>query len=128
MPEAPKPVALILCDRIEVNVATAQMSLVGIFHHRRFRSFPTAAQRFTAYVALHGGEGEGRISLDIARANTEATIYTYQRWTGFPDPDLITTFEAPVRRCAFPEPGRYIVTLRFDGEILADRVLDIFQE
>lgn len=128
MPKPPEPVALVLRERMHIDTQAVQMSLVGIFHSRRFRSFPTAGQRFTAYVALHGGEGEGTMQLTIAKADTEEVIHETERWRAFADPDLITMYEGPVQNCVFPAPGRYIVTLRFDGEIVTQRVLDIFQE
>ncbi len=124
----PELVSLVLCDRIEMNPAARQYSLVGLFHSRRFASFPSPVQEFSAYAALHGGVGEGRITLVIAHAATEEEVYRFQRWTAFPGRGLISTFEAPVRKCVFPEPGRYFVTLRFEDMILTHRPLDIFQE
>jgi hypothetical protein len=80
------------------------------------------------YAALHGGEGQGTMHLMVAKADTEEIIYETKKWRGFSDPDLITTYEEIVRDCTFPTPGRYIITLRFDGEIVTQRVLDIRQE
>jgi hypothetical protein len=128
MPKAPEPVALVLCERMHVDPQLVQMSLVGIFHSRRFPSFPTPPQRFTVYVALHGGDGQGTMQLTLAKADTEETIYESEKWRGFSDPDLMTTYEQAVKDCIFPAAGRYIVTLRFDGEIVTQRVLDIRQE
>jgi hypothetical protein len=128
MPTAPKPVSLVLCDHMHVDPQLGQMSLVGIFHSRRFASFPTPPQRFTVYVALHGGEGQGTMHLTVAKADTEETIYQTKKWRGFSDPDLTMTYEEIVRSCIFPRMGRYIVTLRFDGEIVTQRVLDVLKE
>jgi hypothetical protein len=128
MPTAPDPVALVLCERMHVDPQAAQMSLVGIFHSRRFGSFPTPPQRFTVYVALHGGDGQGTMHLTLAKAHTEEVIYETQKWRGFADPDLITTYEEIIRHCVFPAAGRYTITLRVDGEIVTQRILDILQE
>jgi len=128
MPKAPEPVALVLCEKMHVDPQAAQMSLVGIFHSRRFPTFPTPPQRFTVYAALHGGEGEGTMQLMVAKADTEAEIHKSEKWRGFADPDLTTMYEGIIPNCVFPSAGRYIVTLRFDGEIVSQRVLDIFQE
>ena len=56
MPKEPKPVGLILCDRLHVDPSTGKMSLVGLFTLLRFPSFPTPARPFTAYALLYGGE------------------------------------------------------------------------
>jgi hypothetical protein len=128
MPKAPDPVPLILRERLQIDLQAVQMSLVGIFHSRRFSSFPTPPQRFTVYAALHGGEGQGTMRLTVARAATEETVYQVEKWRGFADPDLMTTYEEILTSCVFPGAGRYIITLRFDGAIVAQRVLDILQE
>jgi hypothetical protein len=127
MPKAPEPVALVLCEKMHIDPQAGKMSLVGVFQGLRFPSFPTPVQRFTAYAALHGGEGEGTMQLTIAKADTEVEVHNSTKWRGFADPDLITMYEGIVKDCVFPAPGRYIVTLRFDGDILTQRVLDILQ-
>ncbi len=124
----PDLVSLTLCNRIEVNPATGEYSLVGLFHSRRFASFPSPVQKLAVYLALHGGTGEGRMKLVIARAETEAPVYTHEIWRAFPGADLISIFELTVQRCVFPVAGRYLITLWFEDAILAQRVLDVFQK
>jgi hypothetical protein len=128
MPKAPKGVALIFCDRMQVDTATGELSLMGIFLGRRFRSFPTPVLQFTAFTLVTGGEGEGRMVLEIKRADSEAPIYRREKWAAFAHPDLLMMQEFPVRRCLFPSPGRYIATLTFEGDIVAQTVLDIARE
>jgi hypothetical protein len=127
MPKAPEPVALILCDGMHVDVSTAKLSLVGLFTSLRFASFPTPARPFTAYALLYGGEGEGRIRLEVKRADSEQPIYNQELWRGFV-PGLISTAEVKAARCAFPSPGRYIATLFFEDEIVAHTILDVYKE
>jgi hypothetical protein len=68
MPKAPEPVAIVLCKRTHVDPQAAQMFLVGVFHSRRFSSFPTRPPQFTVYAALHGGAGQGTMHLTMAKA------------------------------------------------------------
>ncbi len=128
MPRAPKGVSLVFCDRMQIDPSRAEMSLVGLFLARQFRTFPTPPQQFTAFTLLYGGQGEGRMVLDIKRADSEVRIYRYQRWTGFAFPDRVTMCEIPVTRCVFSSPGRYIAELKFEGEIVSQRVLDVVKE
>jgi len=128
MPKKPEPVELVLCEGLHFDVQAGKMSLVGVFNSRRFVSFPTPIQQFTVYAGLQGGEGQGTMRLTVSQADTEADLYQFESWRGFSDPDLIVMYEGIVRKVVFPEAGRYIVTLRFDGEIVADRILDVFQE
>jgi hypothetical protein len=127
MPKAPKSLSLMLCDGVQIDTAGPKLSLVGLFYSLRFPSFPTSVRVFTAYALLYGGEGEGRMNLDIKRADTEASCYSNELWRGFA-PGVISTAEIKVRKCRFPSPGRYIVTLFFEGEIVAQSVLDVMQE
>ena len=127
MENLPEPVALVLCQKISVAVETGY-SLIGLFQSRRSPTFPTAAQSFWVYVALHGGIGEGTMTLEIIFAETEKRISSYQRWVSFSDPDLMYNIEIPVRNFQFPTPGRYLCTLWFQDEILAHRTLDVSKE
>src|SRR4051812_40214665 len=114
MAKHPQVLGIILCERMEIDPGVGQLSLVGVLHALRFRQFPTPARKFTAYVALYGGEGEGTMELVCTRLETEEDTYSYRRWYAFPDPGMIVHLEIPIARCAFPAPGRYSWTLRFD--------------
>jgi hypothetical protein len=127
MPKEPESVGLILCDELHVDPSAGKMSLVGLFTSLRFPSFPTSIRLFTAYALLYGGEGEGRIRLEVKRADSEQPIYKQEVWRGFV-PGLISTAEVKATRCAFPSPGRYIVTLFFEDVIVAHTVLDVYKE
>jgi hypothetical protein len=121
----PDVVSLVLCDRLGVDLATGQVSLVGIFHHLSFRTFPSPFEKFTVWGTLYDGVGEGTIQLLINRLETESVIYTFTRWTAFPGRQLFVNVEIPIKRCAFPAPGRYELILRFDNKDLTRRYLDV---
>ena len=127
MPKKPEAVGLILCDTVHVDPSVGKMSLVGLFTSLRFPSFPTPIRPFTAYALLYGGEGEGRMRLEVKRADSEQWVYRKQIWRGF-IPGLISTAEVKTAGCAFPSAGRYIVTLFFEDEIVAHTVLDVYKE
>ena len=127
MVKMPKIVGLTLCDHIDVDLATGQFSLVGIFHSRHFRQFPSPVVRFTVYAALYGGKGEGTIELAVKQAGTEKDIYRLQKWLSFPDRQLVN-LELKVTRCVFPEAGRFLVSLRFDKQNVTNRTLNIARE
>ena len=127
MPKKPEAVGLILCDKVHVDPSVGKLSLVGLFTSLRFPAFPTSIRPFTAYALLYGGEGEGRIRVEVKRADSEQPIYNQVLWRGFV-PGLISTAEVKAARCAFPSPGRYIVTLFFEELIVAHTVLDVYKE
>jgi hypothetical protein len=64
----------------------------------------------------------------VLDAATEQMIYRYQHWYTVPSPDLPVHFLQRIQRCVFPLPGRYLASLRFEGEILTQSHLDVLQE
>jgi Family of unknown function (DUF6941) len=77
---------------------------------------------------LLGGDGEGTMELSVTQALTEVDVRTYQRWLGLPGRSTLVNVEIRVRGCVFEAPGRYAVTLRFDGQELTNRPFDVFRE
>jgi hypothetical protein len=76
---------------------------------------------------LLGGEGEGLVEFAVLSAATEKLISRHQHWYTVPAPDVPVHLLQRLKRCTFPMPGQYVVSLRFDGDILAQRHLDLFQ-
>lgn len=126
MMKLPEVVGLTLCERVEIDPLSGQLSLVGVFHFLPFSVFPSPAREFTLYGALFDGFGEGTMELVVTRAKTNEDIYIYQRWLSFPQRLGLVNLEIKVRRCLFPAPGRYGVSLRFDQKEAAVRSLNIF--
>jgi hypothetical protein len=111
---------------MEVDPARARLSLFGIFNDLYVSGPPPYLAEFTAYAALFGGEGEGKIELVVTRLETEEVVYRYQRWEGNPDPSQVRHLELRLRRCYFPALGRYGCQLRFDDHDLTWRPLNVF--
>jgi len=127
MIQLPTVLGLTLCERVEVDRAMDRFSLIGLFQSLRFSQYPTPPAAFTAYAALFDGIGEGTLELAVNQLATAITIYTYQRWMAFPGRMLTVHMEIKVTRCVFPAPGEYDVLLRFDGEELCRRRLDVYE-
>ncbi len=125
MIQVPVVAGLTLCEQMTIRTGGGgRMSLEGIFHARRFSQYPTPWQSFTVYGALTAGVGEGVLKLTITRLGTNDTIYTYQRWYAHPPERLVpVNLEIRVKTCAFPAPGRYLISLFFDNELASERTL-----
>jgi hypothetical protein len=128
MTKPPRIAALILCKRMEVIPARVEMSLVGVFNSLQFSTWPTPPYPFTVYTELYDAEGEGTMDLDVMRLETEQVIYRRPRWFASSDRGLTFPVEWRVRKCCFPAPGRYMLTLRLDGTELSRRFLDVKQK
>src|SRR5262245_51488523 len=101
MNRLPRPMSLVLCERLAFEGSPAKASLVGVFQFLVFSDFPTAPQAFTIYTALYGGKGEGTLELEIMRLETEEVIHRYRRWYHGTDPSAIVNVELLVKRCIF---------------------------
>jgi hypothetical protein len=117
---------VVLCEQMETDPQAARTSLVGLFHARQIRRFPSPRQVFTVYTTFFDGVGEGTMELVITRQETEREIYRYQRWQRLPGRGLPANVEIKVTKCVFPAPGRYALTLLLDGQEITTRFLDIF--
>ena len=128
MAKPPRAIGPILCRDVTIMPSQATMSLVGLFNSRSHAQWPSPLEPFFFYALLVGGEGEGLMEFAVLDAATEQMIYRYQHWYTVPSPDLPVHFLQRIQRCVFPLPGRYLVSLRFEGEILMQRHLDVLQE
>jgi hypothetical protein len=120
----PKVIGLTLCEKLEFDSQALRLSLVGVFHVLRYSAFPTAAQ-FAVYSTLYGGKGEGKMKLAINRLDTEAEIYSQVRWWAVLGPGMNVHLELKVKKCIFPIPGTYSLSLTIDGAELAFRYLAV---
>jgi hypothetical protein len=116
-----------MCEGLAIDTQRPKVSLVGVFHSLHFKEFPARPERFTVYAVLYDGVGEGKMELVITRQETEEDVNTYSKWVGFPGRGRIAHVEISLQKCSFPAPGRYRIMLRFDGNILTERLMDVFE-
>jgi hypothetical protein len=128
MIKLPHVIGLYPCERIDFNTQSGQVSLVGVFHSLHFRRFPALPRKFTVYAALYDGVGEGTIDLVVTQLETELDIYAYEKWYVFPGRGRLCHVGIPVTQCGFAAPGRYAMTLRFEGSEITQRLIDIFKD
>lgn len=125
-----RALGLIFCESLKVDPQTHQVSLVGLFQSRSFTKFPTKTDSFTVYSALTGPkpeEGTMELTVTDLRAQARRDVYRRRRWYTVPG-GLVYHLFVPVAIKGYQHPGRFLITLRFDGKILANRFLDVFEE
>jgi len=125
MAKPPRAVGPLLCRDVSFVPGAETMSLVGLFNGRSYSHWPSPVEPFFIYALLVGGEGDGVMDFAVLNAATEQLIYRYRQWYTVPAPDFPVHYLQRTQRCVFPAPGRYLVSLRFEGEILTQRHLDV---
>ena len=122
-----RAIGLILCESLEVDPETRQVSLAGLFQARAYSRFPSKGDSFTVYSALTGLRAEeGKMELIVTDLE-ERDAYKREWWYRVPG-GLVYHLSVPVKIKTYKAPGRYLISLRFDGRILANRFLDVFQK
>jgi len=128
MAKPPRAVGPLLCRDVTIVPSLAKLSLVGLFNARFYADWPSPIDPFFFYALFVGGEGDGLMEFVVLNATTELLVYRYRHWYTVPAPDVPVHFLQRLQRCVFPVPGRYLVALRFEGEILTQRPLDVLQD
>lgn len=125
MIKLPKVQEVILCREFAVDAAAHQASLMGLFQSLTFGSFPAHIPLFIVYFALYDGEGGAALRVTISRAVDESDVSRYSKWIGL-SPGHVSNQPIAITRCVFPAPGRYLILVHFDGQLIASRILDVF--
>lgn len=104
------------------------MSFAGVFQSMRLRTYPTGPLHFSVVTTLYGGEGRGIMQLVATRLETEEDVYWLERPIAFAGHGQAFHYEMVIRKLVLPAPGRYMFSLRLNGEELANRPLDVGRE
>lgn len=128
MIKLPDVIGMVLCDCLDFATFPGKPTLMGIFHALRFLHYPAPPRQFTAYCGLYDGVGDGTMELTMTHVQTGIDIHRLQKWYSFPRRLYHVNMEMNVHDCVFPFPGQYVIVLRFDGQELTHRYLDLYQE
>ena len=126
-PELPECIAIILCDDIFRDERTKKLVIVGTFNDIRAHSFPTVHRQLKVLFTLTNARGKYNIALSIENARTGDAIMTLEGPAELSDPLKIFDFDIGIVDLPIPEAGKYWVTLRADGEIIAQRPFTVTQ-
>jgi hypothetical protein len=125
MTPTPITLSLALCDHVIIEEGTAKASLIGCFDRLVVPGFPSPPRDFSFAAELTGGHGPGRISIRIARPDTDGPVRWLHGDVYFRDRLFVVRYRTRLTDCSFPVPGRYAVQLLVDGELADQRVLEV---
>lgn len=130
-PEEPTCLAILLCDDVYRDERTKKLVIVGTFNQVSSRVFPCAHQRMRVLFTLTNAKGDYDLALTIEHEKTGHEILGIKGKATLKDPLQISDFDVGIENLVLPEPGKYWVILKADGELiaqrpfLADRIVDI---
>jgi hypothetical protein len=123
----PQALGLTLCDRVIIEQGTRNPTLVGMFLARIVERFPSEPVAFSAFAPLMDGSGTGTIELVAVRLETDDQIYSQQGEVTFPHRFAIVNAHFRVSKIQFPAAGPYSFILLVDGELIAQRRVEVYQ-
>jgi hypothetical protein len=121
----PVAIGLTICEQVIVEEKTHNITLVNCLTRMRVREIPSEPHRLVVHARLTDGIGEGKISLEMVRLDTLDEISIQEAPAKFSHP--LQEFRAVFRvAISFPVEGHYQFRLLMDGEMIAQRMFQVF--
>lgn len=121
--ETPTCVSIILCDDLYRVMDGAKLAIIGTFNAIKAPNFPAVHSRMWALFTVTNCRGEYDFSLTIENASTGLPLFEVRGPFRQNDPSQIADFHLCLQGVVFPEPGKYWLVLKSDGEIIGQRPL-----
>ena len=119
MDELPVVKGLVVCERVEQDRRTGNVSVFGRFNQFRSAEYPTPPRLVSAFVALTNGSGVLPVTLTVVRLDTEEPIRVVRRDVLFADRLTEVRVVFHLSAFSFPVAGWYEFGLFVADEPLA---------
>lgn len=124
----PYPLAMVICEVIWQDPATAKRFLLGCFSSIAATRFPFTHPTIGIHVALTNGRGTVQFELRLVDANEEREpIWEVAGEVDFDNPHFVAELDFMIADVTFPLPGDYRFQLFASGEFLVERRLSIIE-
>ncbi len=110
---------LYLAERVDVDSASRNLTLVECFRTLSVAAIPTAPRPFAVVAYLANGSGRYPFAVRVTRLDTMDVIYSVGADLVFPNRLEEVRFVFRVERCVFPGAGAFEASLWVGGELLA---------
>lgn len=116
------PVArgLLLCDAVQLNAQTGNVTLVNCFNQLTAASFPCSGRAFCLVAFLSDGYGDLQVRVEVQHLESGRLIYIRKHELNIPDRLHEVRYRFLVTGCVFPDPGAYEARLFIEQELVAD--------
>ena len=126
MAHRPLAIGLTVCETVIVDVETRNATLVNCFSRRGVTAEPSEPLSFFVCATLTDGVGDMPLVVQVLRLDTLDPIFEREVSIHLPAPLAELHVHLRVRHCVFPHAGPYNVALLADGEMIAQRRLQIY--
>jgi hypothetical protein len=114
-------VSVIVCDDIFIDGTSHKKAIWGTFDSVFTKVVPAIHPKLSLFVTLTNGRGSRHISVGIERASNSEVIVEVGGPMEFQSPLQIVDVNLSFYRVVFPAFGKYWVTVKEDGRVLAQR-------
>ena len=119
MPVTPIVRGLYLCQGVEVDPTTTDLTLRSCFRALRIAGLPARARPFSVVAYLANGLGRFPFAVRVRRLDTLDAVYQAEAEITCPDRLAEVRLTLRVERCVIPTAGEYEVALWVGPELLA---------
>jgi Family of unknown function (DUF6941) len=124
----PTALGLFVCDRVEQDSQTGKYSLRGTVRQFVVPHFPGNSGPFAVFATLKGAQGVGTVAIEISGLGNVTRVYRQQVVVTFPDRLREVDFLLRILNCRFPGPGKYEIILWVDQDVVAQKVIEVYQK
>ncbi len=118
--------SMIFADRVIVE-NNNKKGIIGTFDRFMSSTFPAIFPPWAIYVAVTNLTGKHNFSITLTQIETGNIILPINGELESPNQDQNMELFFNLAGIAFPEPGRYSLSVELDGELLGSRVLFVEQ-
>jgi hypothetical protein len=120
--EKPVGIALIICDRVILDAATQEKTLVGTFSHLVCPAFPAMLPRMTVFVAATNGQGAIETEIRcVNETDNGSVVFAMGGMFNFNNPNEIVEGAFQFNNLTFPKPGLHSIEFRCEGDLVLQR-------
>jgi hypothetical protein len=121
----PKPLELHVCELVIEDAHTHNLTLVSMFTDRICERFPSDPVSFSVFCPLTDGNGRGTMMVEVSRFWTTRHAVRRRYPIEFPRRQSLVNVHIRLNNVRFPEPGLYNVSVAIDGELVAQKSINV---
>ncbi len=116
---APTVRGLILCEEVDVDPVTRNISLLQCFRALKVDRFPSAAKRFYVMAHLVNGLGDVGLRVDVVQLSDNFPLYRLPLALHFQDRLQEMRMKVEVAQFVAPAAGKYGIKLWANDDLIA---------